>query len=375
MNNKDLFYFAAQCLALDEHPYFRETIISSFSSGEVNLDDFIFLCSNHFVLPALYLIFKKYNLLNIFPDYYIDHLEEIYKLNKKRNLEILQQINEINLALETENIIPVYLKGTANLLDNVYSDVGERMIGDIDLLVQDKDYLMTAELILNLGYKNDKFIYSDVTALKHYPRLYRTDVPADIEIHRVPVSIRYSRNFNTKLIFQNKEKIHDRINCFVPSNEHKVIINFIHSQLSNSWHRFKQVSLRNLHDLYLLSKRVDIYSVVNKTEEKSKIIIYFGLLSRIFNLKIDFVQNENSRTKRYYKSFNWLLNHPKKHHWFILIQKIFELIFFRLLAQPDKIIFQKSIRKGTFERITDLRWYRSFIYRTKIFYSNYIHRK
>ncbi len=141
MNYKDLFYFAAQCLALDDHPEFRETIITSFSGGKAELDDFIFLCSNHLILQAIYLNFKKHNLLGIFPVIYREHIAGIYLQNKKRNLDILQQVEELNLALAAENIIPVYLKGTANLLDNVCSDVGERMIGDIDLLVQDKDYL------------------------------------------------------------------------------------------------------------------------------------------------------------------------------------------------------------------------------------------
>ena len=54
---------------------------------------------------------------------------EIYDLNRERNQQILQQIDDITAELNKENIQPVFLKGTANLLDGLYSDVGERMIG------------------------------------------------------------------------------------------------------------------------------------------------------------------------------------------------------------------------------------------------------
>ena len=374
-NIKDLLSFIGQCLALNDTPEFKQEIIAQFSTGEIQHDDFIFLSSNHFILPVIFLNFEKYGLLNIFPSDYTEHLNYIYKLNKKRNNEILNQIDEINLLLSSENIIPVYLKGTANLLDNVYSDVGERMIGDIDLLVQHEDFLKTAKLIMSLGYKNDKPVYTDVTTLKHYPRLYKTDVPADIEIHRVPVDIRFSKHFNAASVFSNKKKISDKLNCYVPSDEHKVIINFIHSQLGDSGHRFKLVSLRNLYDLFLLSKRTNASSVIDQTEEKNKIIIYFGFLSRIFKTKNIIITSENRSSERYYKIYDWFMVHPKQHHWYILIQKMYELLFGRFLAQPGKFIFQKTVRRGTIERIKDPQWYKRFINRIKNFYFNFIHRK
>ena len=36
------------------------------------------------------------------------------------------------------NIQPIFLKGTAFLLQNIYEDVGERMVGDIDIIDADK---------------------------------------------------------------------------------------------------------------------------------------------------------------------------------------------------------------------------------------------
>ena len=368
---KDLYYFAAQCLALNKHPEFRETIIPHFSTGKVNLDDFVFLCSNHLVLPAIYLNFKKHNLLHVFPAEYKDHIEAIYLQNKKRNLEILQQVDEINLTLQSENIVPVYLKGTANLLDNVYSDVGERMIGDIDLLVNDIDYLKAAELVMKLGYQYEGKIYHDVSTAKHYPRLYRTDVPADIEIHRIPVDIEHSRLFTSKLIFRDKKPIAGKANCFVPSDAHKAIHSFIHAQLSNLGYWFKQTTLRDLYDMYLLSKITDANSVINHTEEKRKIIAYLFFTNRAFgNSNIQEIK-ENGTSRQYIVLHNWFLDHPGIHHWYIFTVKVVELLFVRLFRGMGNIFKAKSW-SGFFKRVTDRTWHKMGFYRIKNFYKNYI---
>ncbi|HAQ21344.1 MAG TPA: hypothetical protein DCR40_19255 [Prolixibacteraceae bacterium] len=62
-------------------------------------------------------------------------------------------MDDITAILNKENIQPVFLKGTANLLDGLYSDVGERMIGDIDFLVKEEDYLKAAELLKSVDKK------------------------------------------------------------------------------------------------------------------------------------------------------------------------------------------------------------------------------
>jgi len=76
--------------------------------------------------------------LSVIPEEVEHAFAEIYELNRQRNQQILKQIDDITALLNKENIQPVFLKGTANLLDELYSDVGERMIGDIDFLVTEE---------------------------------------------------------------------------------------------------------------------------------------------------------------------------------------------------------------------------------------------
>ena len=257
MKNSKLYQLAFQCLINDPSSGFDTFFKNNILPNDEILSKFIRLSSNHLVLPAIFLRLRETGLSDNLPQDLVVHLNEIFLLNFKRNEEILQQIDEINLQLNSSGIVPVYMKGTANLLDGLYSDPADRMIGDIDFLVRDEDFLSTAEIVLKLGYKTDVEIYDDIKTLKDYPRLYRDDVPADIEIHRLPIIPEYADWFGPEIVFNEKKQIHDKINCYVPSDKHKLIQNFVHSQLTNKGHKHRLISLRDLYDCHLLLNRIN----------------------------------------------------------------------------------------------------------------------
>jgi len=279
-------YFIGQCLSLDEHPTFRETIILQFSDPGYDWNSFIWTCSNHLVLPVIYLKFLKYDLLGYLPEVLAQHLEDIYSLNRKRNEQILEQMKEINATLNAAGISPIYLKGTGNLIDGIYSDIGERIIGDIDLLVREDDYLKSVELAKEIGYINYWGEPNNPLKIKHYPRLYKEHVPADLEIHHIPVRSKYSKYFNSEMIFRQKTEVIGFPGCFVPGDEHKVVLNFIHSQLSNSGHQLGVVSLRDIYDLYLFSERVNVTTLFSQIPYKRKAGAYFTLAQKLLRTSI-----------------------------------------------------------------------------------------
>lgn len=325
MSNKKLFYFTGQCLALNAHPEYCEEIRFRVGSGEINTDDFITFCDNHLVIPSVYYNLKKYGLTDLFPSDYINHLAVIYLRNKQRNLEIIRQVQEINLTLQAVNIIPVYLKGTGNLLDNLYPDTGMRMIGDIDVLVLEKDYLKAAEKIMGLGYRYEKGIYYDVTRAKHFPRLFRSDVPNDIEIHRLPVDQKFCKYVSTEEIFEMKVQVSGQANSFVPCDEHKVIINFIHAQLSNLGHWFRRNSMRDMYDMELLLKRTQFSKVLLMSKEKRKLTSWMILNQRVLGGEGAVDWKEFPAAGKFIQKYDWYLEHPALHSRYIFIVKIFEI--------------------------------------------------
>lgn len=358
MKNSELFKLACQCLILEENPDLQKVVTKRFVSGEVDKEKFIKLCSNHLVLPLVTRKLQNAGILKLFPREFSEHLLEISELNRKRNLEILQQIDEINAALIPANIQPVYLKGTAYIMDNLYSDTSDRMIGDIDLLVQDVVFLKTAEIIQNLGYKTDSPFYDDVMTLKDYPRLFRGDVSADIEIHRVPVEIPFSGQFSTEIIFKNKKAIENKENCFVPCDAHKITHTFIHSQLSNQGYRFKQIVLRDLYDFHLLSKRVNLNEFIDKIEEKEKAQVFSDYVQYFMSPVWNESLLKNKKTKKIIARNIWFLNHPRIHYFYIKTLKLHSLIFKRYIGRILRAFFQKSSFTFIYNRLKDPGWYK-----------------
>lgn len=284
----EVYSFAGKCLALDEYPDFSFEIREKLNSSEVNKDDLIWHCSNHLVLPALYLKFRKYGLADVFPDEYSEQLQEIYERNRDSNLKILEQMDEISTLLGHAGIPHIYLKGAGNLLDNVYSDVGERMIGDIDFLVAKKDLVKTTWILMEQGYLTPlQTIGVDFSPPDHhhFPRLTKKHEPATAEVHHIPVTKQYSKQFTSEMIFAERKSIPGKTHVFVPSDKHKFIHNFIHCQFSNKGHRHWNPSLRGLYDGYLLSKKVNPQEITDAAQDKTGVKVFYNLLSRIFHLK------------------------------------------------------------------------------------------
>lgn len=362
MTYKQLFYLTGHCLSLDEHPQFREKIIELFQAEGRDLENFVQLCSDHLIIPAIYLKLKAHDLLAHLPEEYKQAFVEIYERNRERNQQILKQIDEITAILNKENIQPVFLKGTANLLDDLYSDLGERMIGDIDFLVKEEDYLKAAEILLKEGYYNQQERDGEIIEISspdhHYSFLTKKDAPAVVEIHHVPVLVKYSRQFTSEMVFSQKRKITGKENTYVPSDSHKAIHTFIHCQLSDSGHRHLDTSFRDLYDAYLISKKVDLNEVLMQIEEKFKAQVFFCFVYRTFNLKEQIIFFDETKVKRYMIRYDWWMDHPKFNKLYFRIIELFNIVFGSYLEKLIKSIFSKSYRKYIWIRIKDPKWYK-----------------
>jgi hypothetical protein len=257
MNNKELYYFLGKCLSFGDNPDFTGRFKQLPSSGKVDWERFVLLASTHLVTPLLFPKFRAHNVLDGLPADLRSYLEEIYELNLNRNNKILLQIEEINSCFNNRNIYPVYLKGAGNLIDGLYTDHGERIMIDIDILTAEADFLKSIEILRELGYNNIEKPGNTLMALQHYPRMMRDDTVAGIEVHRLPVPEKYAGWFNYNSIAGEMTTPAGYPGCLVLSDRHKAILCFIHSQLSHQGHRFGTVTLRDVYDICLLSKRIE----------------------------------------------------------------------------------------------------------------------
>lgn len=374
MNQKQLFYITGKCLALDDHPENSEIVRTGFENREITPENLVRISDSHYVLPVTYQKLKNHNLLDYFPTELKTRLAGLYLRNKQRNLEILRQAEEINRVLDKENIQPIYLKGVAHIMDNLYSDLGERLIGDIDLLVQEQDYLKAVELLNQTGYFTRGEVFSDVRQSTHYPPLYKDGTPVHIEIHRLPVHPPHSKWFSTSACFQHKKKIPGKVNCFVQSIDHQIIHNFIHSRLNNLGHNFYVVTLRDLYDFCLLSKKAHPDVVLQSTPHRNKLSAYYALVDRVFSSGLAPENAKTERTQQYIRKFDWYLEHPRLHHWHIFTVKFHELVFLRFIPSLGAL-FTAKFWSRTFRNLTKAGFYNMLAYRVRHFYEFYIRRR
>ena len=363
MTDKELFYLTGKCLTLDEHPGFRKEMIELIGSDTIDWEQFVTLCSNHLILPAIYLKFKSQELLLCLPEELAEHLKDVYELNVARNNQIRIQLQTITELLNQRNIYPVFLKGAGHLLDGLYSNPGERIMGDIDFLVPEKDYLVSARLLESQGYATVSPVadYTNIGMLKHFPRLAHPDFTAVVEIHRVPVQKKELRWFNTEIIDRKKLTVASLKGCFVLSDQHKIILNFIHSQISNKGHAYGVVSFRDLYDLYLLSGRSSVKDTLPHIHDKRKALAYYVFAGKALGLPGRFYPKSNLSS--------WLF--AKKHElnlssdFFYYANRNFHFLthqlFTKYIGQIIQSFYSTTTRQSLLGRLSNRNWYKTHL--------------
>jgi hypothetical protein len=138
MTYKETLYFVAKCLTISLEHNNREEIEKQLQSNNIDWDAVVKVSTAHYVFPTLYYNMQRANFLHYLPEELVTYMEHITNLNRERNEEIITQAKELNTLLLANNISPIFLKGTGNLLAGIYDDIAERMVGDIDFIFQKK---------------------------------------------------------------------------------------------------------------------------------------------------------------------------------------------------------------------------------------------
>ena len=134
----------------------RQEIELTLKTTDVDWDAVVKVSTAHYVFPALYCNFKRADFLKYLPVDLIDYMKHITNLNRDRNKQIIIQAQDLNILLLNNSITPVFLKGTGNLLEGLYEDIGERMVGDIDFLFSQKDYFKTIDVLKSDNYSKPR---------------------------------------------------------------------------------------------------------------------------------------------------------------------------------------------------------------------------
>lgn len=358
MNYPEALHFIGKCLSLKQHPEHRTSVQESITNGNVEWERIVQVSSGALVLPALYIRLKDARLLDKLPTDLCDYMAYLTDKNRKRNRQILDQVQAITKHCNELGYAPTYLKGVAHLLTGLYDDIAERMIGDIDFLVSPDEMEAVAEILMQHGYSPLVEYNKDIHLEgKHYPRLQHSDFLAAVEVHREVLRPPYHTDFPNDLILKRKARLGSQDISYVPSTEDLLIHNALNVQINDKAYNNYNVHLRHMYDLSLLSAQKnlsDAYSNFGKF--RRQINSWVAVSSWVLGKTYEFNHEKDKASRRYLQRFVFFINHPKLHTYF----KIFIWAGWRLgryIGLPLKAIFNKNVRRGLYARLSDLKWY------------------
>ena len=353
MNYKQTLLFVAKCLTITHEPQNKALIEDQLKHDDIDWDSVVKASTGHYVFPAIYYNLKRANFLHYLPEDLVFYMKHITDLNRDRNQQIIEQAKEINTLLLDNNITPIFLKGTGNLLESLYDDIGERMVGDIDLLVEKRLLNKTNSILIINGYK--PLFEGPYIENRHLKRIISVKKIAAIEIHKELLLNEFSKEFNYDLVSKDTQLIND-IN--VMSFDNQLALSIIAKQINDDGFHYKNIALRNAYDVFLLSKKTNAITAFDKFNKlKNPLNCFLASSFEVFNRPISLEYNSTGDIESYLKIFNEQLNDSaksiKRH------KKIDRKLFInKRLNIIYKSIFNNEYRTWLIKRTTDKNWQR-----------------
>jgi len=355
LNHKETLYFVAKCLTISLEEKNRDEIDLILKTTDIDWDLVVKLSTDHYVFPALYCNLKRVNFLHYLPEDLVAYMKYITGLNRERNEEIIIQARELNTLLLANNITPIFLKGTANLLAGIYVDLAERMVGDIDFIFSKEDYPKAIKLLKNFDYSEvNKFDYFYPGA-KHYGRLHNQNNIAAIEIHReIVMKEKHRKEFNFSVIEKDSQII-DEVKLLSYAN--KLNLSIIAHQINDGGFYYKNIVLRNAYDIFLLSKKTIAKDAVNKLEKLTNPLnCFLASCYEIFNNVDSLKYNNTKMTVSYLKIFKSQFANPKLTKKLHKLIQVYLFLEYRLNILID-VITNKDSLIWFIKRLTDINRY------------------
>jgi len=316
-------------------------ILNDVDIKSINFEKLITLASGHLMLPALFFNIQKKKASYLFPEDFIDYIKNIFAINKARNEILLAEAKQLSQLLVENNINHIFLKGTALLLSNVFEDMGERMIGDIDFIIQHKDEGKIIRVLEKNNYydKNTIWIFRFFRH-RHLPKTTHKNKIIALEPHLKLLNTRYKCAFNSK-------KLLSTFNQGVKTNKtpstsflfDHCIYNF---QINDHGFIGKKHSHRSIYDIYKLNCKKGL-TIKNCTKD-IYVKHFFLTIAKfnIFDLKIP-----SSTVSLYYdKCLRVLI--PLYLKLFVTIQKYIGKILVLIQLPCNKNLRKRALNKITY---------------------------
>ena len=368
MNYKETLFFIAKCLTISLEEKNRNEIELVLKTTDLDWESVVKVSTSHYVFPALYCNLKRFDYLKYLPQELVSYMAQITDLNRERNKKIITQARELNSLLLANNITPIFLKGTGNLLAGIYEDEAERMVGDIDFIFSKEDYPKSIAILREFGYSDVFKTDNNYPQFKHYQRLKNANNIAAIEIHKELLIEKYANEFNYSFVEKDSQVING---VRVLSYANKLNLSIIANQINDNGFYYKTMALRNAYDVFLLSQKTNAKDAVNILDKLTlPLNCFLAACYEVFNTVDSLEYNKTKKTALYLSVFNSQFTNrektKRKHKRisaYLFIKKRLNIFY--------KAILYKEYRIWLFNRLTDKNWYKEKLIQLGIKQSDY----
>jgi hypothetical protein len=277
MTTLEKFRLLCRCLAPDnEHGKTPATDELATQLGdESNWPELIRMAGDGLVTPALAGTLKRLELFVRLPNDAQTYLSGIRALNIERNAILREELHRITGWLNEIGIQPVLLKGAINLVTEQYPGSGDRVIGDLDLLIPASRLDEACRTIQRDEYAVPEQYDDDFLRRHHHaPHVLHSSRPVSVELHRDLCRESLRGLLPTDRCLAHSTAMEwQGLHLRLPAPTDRVMHTFVHTQLQDRCYTHRYLALRSLLEFawqaQALRDAIDWQEIVNRLDQET----------------------------------------------------------------------------------------------------------
>jgi hypothetical protein len=218
-------------------------------------------------------------------------LELAYRQNFGRSMRIGAQLRGVVTALNSVGIVPAPLKGALHLLEGTYAHPAERVMADLDLLVDPSEVTPALAALEIAGYRPQA---APGYRVPHETLLFASGQPVPVELH-AEIGGRGIRHVLTSSDYLGGRAVtRDDLTYRSADPAHVVLHNVLHAQMQDRNYKVFGLPLRQLHTLTAYVRKQDrdidwptVRSAMDRVGETAVLDAYLDLARRFMAFPAD----------------------------------------------------------------------------------------
>jgi hypothetical protein len=209
------------------------------------------LTDQHHLSPALRAALVKHPGMGV-PDDVSARLDTAYRQNFGRSMRIADQLHHAIATLNSAGVNPAPLKGSLHMLEGTFGHRAERVMADLDLLVDPADLDPAIEALRRAGYRSGPSVDFKVV---HDLVMVAPARQVPVEIHCDLGTPAVTEVLPAAVYLEGPVVERDGVTYRVAHPAHVVLHNVLHAQLQDRNHQVFGLPLRQLHTLVVFVDR------------------------------------------------------------------------------------------------------------------------